>query len=224
MENKAQIKEFFTSIQGEGCCIGYKQLFVRFSGCNLKCNYCDTLHQNGEIYDVQKFLEKISSQDTKNIHSISLTGGEPLLYADFLKEALPQFEHKIFLETNGTLPEKFAEIADNIDFLSLDLKIKSSTGLDIDYKKCENFLKIANEKNIKSYLKVVFNESISDSEIKIATQIAEKYGVELILQPQMNDKKLAVSTKKILEICEKANNLYKNVRLIPQTHNFLNID
>ena len=42
MDNKASIKEIFTSIQGEGLYVGYKQLFVRFCGCNLSCDYCDT--------------------------------------------------------------------------------------------------------------------------------------------------------------------------------------
>ena len=42
MTDKVKIKEIFTSIQGEGLFIGYKQLFIRFCGCNLSCNYCDT--------------------------------------------------------------------------------------------------------------------------------------------------------------------------------------
>lgn len=58
---KANINEIFASIQGEGRYVGEKQLFVRFSSCNLKCAYCDTQHQQGQsfsVFDVASEIEK----------------------------------------------------------------------------------------------------------------------------------------------------------------------
>ena len=87
-----KVKEIFSSIQGEGPVVGYKQLFIRFCNCNLKCNYCDTEFDktNSEEFSPQELYKKITSEyNLKTFHSISLTGGEPLLSAEFLKEFLP---------------------------------------------------------------------------------------------------------------------------------------
>ena len=86
---KTRINEIFASIQGEGPVVGYKQLFIRFCGCNLNCEYCDTEFSNGEDFTPQELAQKITSEyDLKSFHSISLTGGEPLLSVEFLKEFL----------------------------------------------------------------------------------------------------------------------------------------
>ena len=77
-----KVKEIFSSIQGEGPVVGYKQLFIRFCNCNLKCNYCDTEFDktNSEEFSPQELYKKITSEyNLKTFHSISLTGGEPLL-------------------------------------------------------------------------------------------------------------------------------------------------
>ena len=87
---KTYINEIFSSIQGEGPVVGYKQLFIRFCKCNLKCNYCDTEYKIGSEYTSQELLKKISTEfDLKTFHSISLTGGEPLIEVEFLKDFLP---------------------------------------------------------------------------------------------------------------------------------------
>lgn len=85
---KTKINEIFSSIQGEGPVVGYKQLFIRFCGCNLKCEYCDTEFLQGEEYTAQELYEKVSKEyDLRSFHSVSLTGGEPLLHAEFLKNS-----------------------------------------------------------------------------------------------------------------------------------------
>ena len=55
---EAKINEIFSSIQGEGPVVGYKQLFIRFCGCNLNCDYCDTEFLQGQIYTPQSLAEK----------------------------------------------------------------------------------------------------------------------------------------------------------------------
>ena len=93
MNNKTvRIKEIFESIQGEGPYIGCKQIFVRFCNCNLKCNYCDTEFAPDEYFEEftpQELAAYLKKFDLKTIHSVSLTGGEPLLAVDFLKKFLP---------------------------------------------------------------------------------------------------------------------------------------
>lgn len=108
-----KIKEIFASIQGEGPYVGVKQLFIRFCNCNLKCNYCDTEFSSDddfEEYTPQTLVEKIREYNLETIHSVSLTGGEPLLSAEFLKTFLPLTGKKIYLETNATLADKFEEV------------------------------------------------------------------------------------------------------------------
>ena len=70
-----RIKEIFESIQGEGPFIGYKQLFIRFCGCNLNCRYCDTDFdkESSKEYSIEE-LVSICNQK-KDCHSVSLTGG-----------------------------------------------------------------------------------------------------------------------------------------------------
>ena len=92
MTNEAKIAEIFDSIQGEGPYIGYRQLFIRFCGCNLLCDYCDTEFDKGKIYGIDSLLEEIKSFDISSMHSVSLTGGEPLLHYQFLTEFLPELK------------------------------------------------------------------------------------------------------------------------------------
>ena len=81
---KSRISEVFSSIQGEGTLIGRRQVFVRFSGCNLSCNYCDTSKSRDPLYgdeiSTEELYKKVNGLLTPDFHSISFTGGEPLLH------------------------------------------------------------------------------------------------------------------------------------------------
>lgn len=109
---KYKINEIFYSLQGEGAHSGMPAVFVRFSGCNLKCPFCDTDHLSGEWLsesDIAAFVNAYPSE------WIILTGGEPSLYAD---ESLIHFLHvttgkKIAIETNGT-----RHVPDSIDWIT----------------------------------------------------------------------------------------------------------
>ncbi len=220
---KTKINEIFASIQGEGPVVGYKQLFIRFCGCNLKCAYCDTEFNTGMEFTPQELYKKISSEyDLKTFHSISLTGGEPLLSVEFLKEFLPlvQNEVKIYLETNATLFDKIGEIKDNIDIISADIKLKSSTGFD-SFALHRKFFE--NCKDIETFAKVVFDEFITEDEIAKCVELAQDFNLELILQPKMAGDKMTVSSEFCTEILERFTQKHKNTRLIPQVHKFLNV-
>ncbi len=218
---ETNIKEIFASIQGEGPYIGYKQLFIRFCGCNLNCNYCDT---EFGINDSKKYsAEELANIIKENLdcHSISLTGGEPLLNIKFLKEFLPKSALPIYLETNGTLYKELAEIIDYVDYVSADIKLPSSTGLNPLWEEHDKFFEIASKKNL--FAKAVFSKNVTDDELHKTCELCKKYDIELILQPKMNGIIPDVKSdfmQKILNSCLKQ---YKKVRLIPQVHKFIDV-
>lgn len=222
-ENKTKIIEIFSSIQGEGPYVGAKQLFIRFSGCNLKCNYCDTEFVDAKFeMSPKELLQKVEEFDLKQIHSISLTGGEPLLSVDFLKEFLPLLNKPVYLETNATLSSKLLEIIDLVDIISADIKLESSSGMDT-IAKHDAFFEVAKKHNKEIFAKIVFDENIKEEEISKCVNLAKKYNILLILQPKTVDDKIGVETKKVEEIFDKFLNQYPNTRLIPQVHKFLEV-
>lgn len=220
---KARINEIFSSIQGEGPVVGYKQLFIRFCGCNLNCEYCDTEFAKGVEYSPQELFEKITKEyNLKTFHSVSLTGGEPLLSADFLTEFLPLIKNKVkmYLETNATMPENLLRVKPYIDIISADIKLKSSTGFDV-MKLHEKFFENCN--GVDTFAKIVFDTDITEDEISKCCNLSEKYSVPLVLQPKMVENKMSVSSEFCEEVLEKFTAKCRNVRLIPQVHKFLNV-
>ncbi len=220
--SKVKIKEIFESIQGEGPYVGYKQLFVRFCNCNLKCNYCDTEFSSDKDfkeYDPCLLADKINSFNF--IHSVSLTGGEPLLASEFLKDCLPRINKKIYLETNATLAEKFLEVKPFIDIVSADIKLESATGIRNSYIFHDKFFE--NCRGVETFAKIVFNSKITVDEIKSCCELGKKYNIELILQPEMNGDKMSVTSQFASQILDKFIQKYENARLIPQVHKFLNV-
>lgn len=219
-----KVKEIFTSIQGEGPYVGVKQLFIRFCNCNLKCNYCDTEFASDSDYEEftpKTLADRVKDYDLHTIHSISLTGGEPLLSAGFLKDFLPLAGKKIYLETNATLADKLDEIKPFVDIISADIKLESATGLKNSYAYHEKFF----EKciGVETFAKIVFNDRITDEEIEKCSLLGKKFDIELILQPEMNGDDMTVTSEFASQILDKFLVRYSKVRLIPQVHKFLNL-
>ncbi|MDE6138490.1 MAG: 7-carboxy-7-deazaguanine synthase QueE [Candidatus Gastranaerophilales bacterium] len=216
---KAKINEIFSSIQGEGPVVGYKQLFIRFCGCNLKCDYCDTEFMQGKEYSTQELFDTITKEyDLKTFHSISLTGGEPLLHAEFLKEFLPLIkgQTKIYLETNATLSQNLKIVKNYIDIISADIKLAVNPDIHKEF-----FLEC---KGTETFAKIVFDEKITDEQIKTCCIIGSESDIELILQPKMDtNNKMCVSSEFCNQILDKFTSNYNNVRLIPQVHKFLDV-
>ena len=226
MTKTAKIREIFKSIQGEGTYVGTRQVFVRFCTCNLNCNYCDTDFEasKSQTYTPQELLEEVERLNPEHPAIISLTGGEPLMSVEFLEEFLPlakKHEHKIYLETNGTLPEKLLQIVNLVDVVSADIKLKSSTGMEFDPHILEKFFEISANKEV--FAKIVFDKNITDEEIKTAVELAKRFDFEIILQPMMIEDKMSVSVAFCEEIFDKIYSKYQKVRLIPQVHKFLNV-
>ena len=225
MTTATKINEIFASIQGEGPIIGYKQLFVRFCGCNLNCEYCDTDFKDGEIYTPESLYKKIISEyNLKTFHSISLTGGEPLLSYKFLKEFLPLIKRKtkIYLETNSTLSDEFSQIKNYIDIVAADIKLPSATGIGVNILE-NNSQFLRNCSGVETFAKIVFDENITEKEIEFCAKLASQTGVELILQPKMAGSGMSVSSEFCEKILDKFTSVYPNTRLIPQVHKFINV-
>lgn len=229
MTNKSKIIEIFTSIQGEGPYVGVKQVFIRFCGCNLNCGYCDTSETPNEDLEFtpEELKKYVEDFNLKSVHSISLTGGEPLIWADFLLEFLPlmktNLKNKIYLETNSTLKTQLEEVIDYVDIISADIKLPSASGIENSFAVHDEFFKVAKKYDKEIFAKIVFDENILDDEISHCLKLAEKYDLELILQPKMIEDKVSPDKQKILEVFDKFLAINPNTRLIPQVHKFLGI-
>lgn len=111
-----KINEVFFGIQGEGKSTGELKLFIRFSGCNLKCSFCDTKYhiENHELNAKDRAL-------MKQYKSWCITGGEPLLRQKEIKELIEKFDpDSVEIETNGTikLSEEFRSEDYFLDYIT----------------------------------------------------------------------------------------------------------
>ena len=112
-----KINEIFYSLQGEGFHAGTPAVFVRFSGCNLRCAFCDTQHQQGTIMSLQEIVDEVNKYPLAPL--VVLTGGEPSLFIDeaFMMELKLKTGKRIAIETNGTRP-----LPTNLDWVTLSPK------------------------------------------------------------------------------------------------------
>jgi 7-carboxy-7-deazaguanine synthase len=227
---KAPVVEIFPSIQGEGIYATQKQIFIRFGGCNLSCSYCDEpasrqTPENFKFLSVAKILKAVSLIKKEfSIHTVSLTGGEPLLHADFLKplcEKLKQKNSRIYLETNATLPKKLKKIVKLVDVISADIKLPSSTGVGL-WDEHYEFLKQAPE---KTFVKMVIENSSFFAEGKKAINLIRKISkdIPLVIQPATVKKGKKPSKTLINKIYKCAKTKLTNVRVQPQLHALLGI-
>lgn len=115
-----KINEIFLSVQGEGCRAGVPSIFVRFSGCNLKCGFCDTGHDEGVMMSDEEIIREIKKYKASQI---VLTGGEPALFIDeqFISSLKRETGLPIAIETNGT-----RLLPDGLDWITVSPKLGMS--------------------------------------------------------------------------------------------------
>lgn len=112
-----RINEIFYSLQGEGFWTGTPIVFVRMSGCNLRCPFCDTDHVRFREMDEAQIVAEIL-RIAPNCRRVCITGGEPSLQLDLpLSEALHRAGFRIHVETNGTRP-----LPEGMDWVTLSPK------------------------------------------------------------------------------------------------------
>jgi organic radical activating enzyme len=221
---KARITEVFDSVQGEGIYLGEPQLFVRFFGCNLHCRFCDTRPNRFSEYEPGELLDEIRLY-ANSFHSISFTGGEPLLQKDFLKEILSlthDHGYKNYLETNGTLAYELKDVIHYVDIVAMDLKLPSSTGMGGLWGMHYKFLEIASCKEV--FLKAIISQATTEDDLRAALGLigSVNKAVVLVLQPNSyeNHSRLNKKLKDFQNVC-----LENRITtcIIPQMHKMIGV-
>ena len=241
---RENIIEIFSSIQGEGKYVGCRQVFVRLEGCNLDCAYCDTENEIGRHpccmveegagthalvpHENPLSVEMVAEIVARLVgdvphHSLSITGGEPLLHVPFIKELTAHIDLPVFLETNGTLHEEMASLLDVITYVSMDIKLPSVTGRSL-WETHRRFLHLLRDHD--AYVKIVVAENTGEEEFQEAVQLMRNAAPHLllVLQPVTPFGGLcAPSARKLLRLQARAAEHLSQVRVIPQAHRMMGL-
>ncbi|NLO91970.1 MAG: 7-carboxy-7-deazaguanine synthase QueE [Elusimicrobia bacterium] len=196
----APIADIFVSVQGEGVYCGQKQLFIRFAGCNLDCCYCDEpaarTGAKALRLTVRQLLRAADLLLKNNpAGDVSLTGGEPLLFPDFLNALIPALKRRglrVHLETNGTLPHAYAKLGRKPDVVAADIKLPSAAGKAL-WQEHAAFLRLCGK---RAFVKAVLHSKASRGEIlkTIETVALVDREIPLIWQPATPHKVRKISS------------------------------
>lgn len=235
-ENKARarVSEIFTSIEGEGIFVGKKTLFIRFSGCHLKCRWCDTKYalplDSGTEYQIDEIEDLIIRELQPFTYKVNFTGGEPLLQtdaviklADFIKK---QTNLKTYIESSCFDSELFSKVLPYIDICKIEFKTDDSKVVEnevydnllLNEIKC---LELAVESNKTTYIKIVVTNSTNLESFKnlvynISKKIRPSDIVGFIIQPSHGVDQPTIN--KLLDTYDIVQPLFPEVRIIPQLH------
>lgn len=200
-----RVNEIFYSLQGEGMWTGTPMVFVRLSGCNLRCPFCDTAHQEGRPFSAPAILDAVRRVGGA-CRVICLTGGEPLLQADeALIRTFSDAGYSVHVETNGT-----CEAPEGLDWITFSPK------LDFD-PRGEIRLQHTDE------VKVVFRPASGEADVLLreaqverwARVPAEDHSLQPCADPATGESNIAETVAYILA--------HPHWRLSLQTHKLLNI-
>ena len=235
---KADVYEIFNSVQGEGTSAGVRQVFVRFCGCQLHCEYCDTgaarvpakrcrvldRHIDNPL-GVDAVIDAIDDLWTPATRSISLTGGEPLLHCDFIGELARGVSRPIYLETNAGLPDSARKIADHIDIAACDIKLPEHGATD-DYDSLLDAelesIEIFHASGVETFAKIIVLPETTEKSISGAVFGIKAIddSIPLVMQPVTP---LSVNLCQLLDLMDFAGTHLSDVRMIPQLHRMIGI-
>lgn len=161
------ITEIFYSLQGEAKEVGIPTVFVRLTGCPLRCNYCDTAYafKGNNPLSIQHILDEIAQYNTQYV---CVTGGEPMAQSNCLKllDALIDNDYKVSMETSGSID--IAPVNSNVSIV-MDIKTPSST--EEHQNRYENLSILKNKDQLKFVI-------ASRSDFDWCTKILENHEVE----------------------------------------------
>lgn len=236
------VYEIFASIQGEGLYCGQRQTFVRLAGCNLSCDYCDTPAARSGKPEVCRIEKAAGSGEFREIPNpldvmtaaaaceelgskvVSLTGGEPLVQAEFvasLARELRDIGFHVHLETNGVLYEAMGEVKQWVDVVAMDIKLPSSGGMDARWEEHARFLTAAAEAN--PFVKVVVDPNTTQEEMRRCREIVSSVDprIPLVIQPKSGGSE--IDGKQLIRLQEVTAEMLADVRVIPQCHKALGL-
>lgn len=217
----ANISEIFCSWQGEGIYLGQQQIFCRFAGCDLNCDYCDTSYakKEGKELSLKQTLAKILQLNKTSLcRTISITGGEPLLQTDFLQLLLPELKNKkfnLYLETNGVLAENLKKIINFCDVIAMDIKLPSACQ-DEFWPQHREFLLVGKKRKI--FTKTVVTDKTTLNELRQAAGLVKAIDMKIPFVLQPADKKDTANLRKTESFIFELNKILPNIFLIPQQH------
>ncbi len=201
-----EICEIYPSIQGEGLDMGLPTVFVRTSGCPLRCKWCDTLYafSEGEEMSIEQILEQIQSH---GMSRVCLTGGEPLVQKDIYRliQKLIDSNYFVSIETSGAISIEDMPCVENLRIV-LDIKCPSSEMHEkMDFSNIE-LLSPGDE------LKFVVADK---KDYEYAKGIVDKYKpiCSIVMQP--------VWGSEIKELAEWVLDDHLNARVLPQLHKII---
>ena len=197
-----KVNEIYASIQGESSHTGLPCVFVRLTGCNLRCSWCDTAYAFHEGRELT--LEEVVQQvETFSLPLVEITGGEPLMQEDVypLMEALLEKGYKVMLETGGAIPidrvpETVIKIVDikcpgsgedkknhlqNLEFLSEHDELKFVLLDRADYEWSRDLLKSINPTN-----QILFSPVYDKLDLKDLSQWILEDKLPVRLQTQLH--------------------------------------
>lgn len=239
----AFISEMFSGIQGEGPLVGVRQVFVRLAGCDLRCWWCDTpasLVRRGpgraEVrpgarefrrienpIPLEQAVALLKALAPAEHHSVTFTGGEPLLQAEAVATLAAEVREvggRTWLETHGGRVRELESVVSLLDFVSMDIKLPSSSGDFVPIDVHREFLEVARAAEV--YAKVVVTPDTVDEELIEAARMVSTVdpNVVLVLQPvtPFGRVKDAPSAGRMLEAQTLCLAAHPSVRVIPQTH------
>jgi organic radical activating enzyme len=228
----APISQLFSSLQGEGPRIGEKHLFVRFRDCNVHCVYCDEVGHASQDYDVSSLVGEIKALDGKQgpHRVVSLTGGEPLFYPQFLKALCPELVSagfKIYLETSGILHKPLKELLPWVSFVAMDIKLPSVTKDKNYLAEHEQFFSLCFGE--KTFIKIVVSRDIDLSELTQALEMIRRIHPQtlVVLQPmspiQGEVRYETQDIEFVTQLQQFCFQYLENVRIIPRLHRLVGI-
>ena len=193
-----KVNEIFNSFQGEGIYTGVPATFLRLAGCNLNCDFCDT---NFKQYDelsvnmVKNIL--IENMEKHKTNIVVITGGEPLLQYDEVKQLIDELKCKVQIETNGTI-------------IKIPLNATYMISPKTDIEKIFLFYKNYD----KAYFKFIIQ---NEKDLQQLNKLLQDYDEIVWLQPEYS------KAQKITELILNTD-LNFNYRISGQLHKYLGVE
>ncbi len=246
----APLAEIFSSLAGEGPHVGRRHIFLRLAGCPYSCDYCDTYTYTDpeaparierepgsgdfstlptplETGEVLREIEDLEERAPGHAH-LALTGGEPLLYPEFLQELLPAVRElglAVYLETAGIHHEALPPLLPNLDVVAADVKLPFHCGKAY-WEESGKFLELCIGADVELLVKIIFGKKSPWEEVEHALRLVNEVApeVEVTLQPiHSPGGRPDLTGEEMLRACIRASAIHSGIRLIPQVHRLISI-